>query len=232
LNPFPFTWGEPWKLCVEYKVSDYAAEVGFFSDVLGLPVYALNSDIAIFTSPEGDFFFSVASDQGSKAPSEPNSIRLQFMVSDILATVKEFEKRGIVFELPPQTHQSDPPLIISYFRTPNGVIVDLWGRAVSETTSSPSVNLAKNGGDDDSIDDGDEDDEESEEGDESLLGTDEDDLSEDEDEADEMLIAEEEVEAEDESGDLIEFEDDIEEDEDELDFEFEEEDEFEDDEED
>jgi hypothetical protein len=54
-NPFPFAWGETWKQCVEYKVDDFPAEVGFFIDVLGLPVNAIDPDYAMFTSPQGLF---------------------------------------------------------------------------------------------------------------------------------------------------------------------------------
>ena len=33
-NPFPFSWGSSWKQCIEYKVADFPAEVGFFIDIL------------------------------------------------------------------------------------------------------------------------------------------------------------------------------------------------------
>ncbi len=127
IHPFPFSWGEPWKQCVEYKVDDFAAEVGFFIDVLGLPVNAFDPDYAMFTSPHGDFFFAIvpASEENHSTP--PDALRLQFMVADILKTAEELEGRGIEFEQSPQPCQIGSPLYIGFFRTPHGICVDLWG---------------------------------------------------------------------------------------------------------
>ena len=33
LHEFPFTWGAYWKQSIEYRVADFAAEIGFFIDV-------------------------------------------------------------------------------------------------------------------------------------------------------------------------------------------------------
>jgi hypothetical protein len=127
IHPFPFAWGDCWKQCVEYKVDDFAAEVGFFIDILGLPVNAFDPGYAMFTSPHGDFFFAVvpAPEDGESTP--PDALRLQFMVTDILATTTELESRGIEFEQPPQPCQPGSSLYIGYFRTPHGICVDLWG---------------------------------------------------------------------------------------------------------
>jgi catechol 2,3-dioxygenase-like lactoylglutathione lyase family enzyme len=126
-NPFPFTWGESWKHCVEYKVDDFAAEVGFFVDILGLPVNAFDPSYAMFTSPGGDFFIGVVPTP-EKTESTPNdAIRLQFMVQDIMATTKELERRGVLFEQQPEPCQPGSSLYIGYFRTPHGIPVDLWG---------------------------------------------------------------------------------------------------------
>ena len=125
-HPFPFTWGERWKQCVEYRVDDFAAEIGFFIDILGLPVNALDPDYAMFTSPQGDFFFAVVpADEGDSTP--PDAIRLQFMLDDIFATVEELESRGIAFEQPPQRVHPSAALHIATFRTPHGICIDLWG---------------------------------------------------------------------------------------------------------
>ena len=126
-NPFPFNWGESWKHCVEYKVDDFAAEVGFFVDILGFPVNAFDPAYAMFTSPGGDFYIGVVPTQ-EKADSTPrDSIRLQFMVKDILQTTKELERRGVLFEQQPRPCQPRSSLYIGYFRTPHGIPVDLWG---------------------------------------------------------------------------------------------------------
>ncbi|MHC5057390.1 MAG: hypothetical protein ACYTKD_22175, partial [Planctomycetota bacterium] len=69
-RPFPFKWGECWNQCAQYAAEDYAAEVGFFIDVLSLPVNTISPEFTMFTSPERDFFFAVvpASEESSVAP--------------------------------------------------------------------------------------------------------------------------------------------------------------------
>lgn len=126
-NPFPFSWGERWKQCVEYKVDDFAAEVGFFIDILGLPINAFDPDYAMFTSPGGDFFFAVIPTPDGVYSTPPDALRLQFLIKDILSTTQELERRGIEFEQRPQPVQEGASLYIGYFRTPHGICVDLWG---------------------------------------------------------------------------------------------------------
>lgn len=126
-NPFPFAWGENWRQCVEYKVDDFAAEVGFFIDILGLPVNAFDPDYAMFTSPRRDFFLSIVPTFEDEYSTPPDAIRIQFMVDDIFSTVEELERRGVQFEQQPQACQEGSALFIGYFRTPHGICVDLWG---------------------------------------------------------------------------------------------------------
>lgn len=129
---FPFKWGQLWKQCIEYSVDDFAAEVGFYIDVLGLPVNALDPDYAMFTSPGGDFYFAVVPARGSRVSTPPDSIRLQFMLADILATAEELEARGIVFESPPVPCQEGSNLFIGCFRSPHGIPIELWGMVGTE----------------------------------------------------------------------------------------------------
>lgn len=126
-NPFPFSWGSNWRQCVEYKVDDFAAEVGFFIDILGLPVNAFDPDYAMFTSPRRDFFLSIVPAFEDEYSTPPEAIRIQFMVDDIFSTVEELERRGVEFEQQPQACQEGSSLYIGYFRTPHGICVDLWG---------------------------------------------------------------------------------------------------------
>lgn len=214
-NSFPFVWGETWKQCVEYRVDDFAAEVGFFIDVLGLPVNAFDPGYAMFTSPQGDFFFAVVPTPHAEQSTPPDAIRLQFMVKDVLATAQELEQRGIFFEQPPQPLRPGSSLSIGYFRTPHGISVELWGAVKAVTSSDLKMGLTKN------QKDRDEDDEEDDELEEGEFGE-----NGDEDEFDKSKApghAEGSTEDEDE---LVEDEDEDEED-DEL---VEDEDEFEDDE--
>jgi catechol 2,3-dioxygenase-like lactoylglutathione lyase family enzyme len=130
--PFPFTWGEWWKQCIEYKVDDFAAEVGFYTDILGLPVIAFDPNYAMFTSPAEDFYLAIvpALEPGKSTP--PEALRIQFMVANIFETVRELERRGIVFEQKPQPCERGSSMFITYFRTPHGLCVDLWGMVPME----------------------------------------------------------------------------------------------------
>ena len=125
--PFPFSWGNSWKQCIEYKVADFPAEVGFFIDILGFPVNAFDPDYAMFTSPNGEFFFSVVPVLESEEVTAPDAIRLQFMVEHILETAVELERRGVKFDQWPTQSSENSPLLIGSFRTPNGIGLDLWG---------------------------------------------------------------------------------------------------------
>ena len=125
--PFPFSWDRSWKQCIEYKVADFAAEVGFFIDILGFPVNAFDPDYAMFTSPDGEFFFSVVPAQEDEESTPPEAIRLQFMVAKIIETAVELQRRGVVFEQWPASAGESSPLLIGSFRTPHGIGIDLWG---------------------------------------------------------------------------------------------------------
>jgi catechol 2,3-dioxygenase-like lactoylglutathione lyase family enzyme len=127
-NPYPFTWGDSWKHCVEYKVDDFAAEVGFFVDILGLPVNAFDLSYAMFTSPGEDFFIGIVPAAENIDSTPKDAIRLQFMVADIIATTKELERRGVIIEQQPVPCQPGSSLHIGYFRTPHGIPVELWGQ--------------------------------------------------------------------------------------------------------
>ncbi len=126
-HEFPFTWGAYWKQCVEYRVSDYAAEVGFFIDILGLPINAFNEYTAMFTGPEQEFYFAVTPTFAGQQPTPPDALRLQFFVGDIFAVAEELERRGILFEQPPQPVAEGSNYYVGTFRTPHGICIDLCG---------------------------------------------------------------------------------------------------------
>ena len=126
-NPFPFSWGSSWKQCIEYKVEDFPAEVGFFIDIMGFPVNAFDPDYAMFTSPNGDFFFSVVPTREGEPPTSEGAIRLQFMVQDITETAHELQRRGVEFTQMPARVADNSSFLIGSFRTPNGIGIELWG---------------------------------------------------------------------------------------------------------
>lgn len=126
-HSFPFSWGSSWRQCIEYKVADFPAEVGFFIDVLGFPVNAFDPDYAMFTSPTGDFYFSVVPARENESPTPQGAIRLQFMVQDIMDTALELERRGVKFDQMPARVADNSSFLIGCFQTPNGIGVELWG---------------------------------------------------------------------------------------------------------
>jgi catechol 2,3-dioxygenase-like lactoylglutathione lyase family enzyme len=142
-NPFPFTWGESWKHCIEYRVDDFAAEVGFFIDVLGFSVNALDHSYAMFTSPQQDFFFAFVPTQANEAPTSADAFRLQFMVKDVNATYRELRRRSIAFELAPQPLCPASSFQIASFRTPNGIPVEIWGISLENSIPLPEMKFGK-----------------------------------------------------------------------------------------
>lgn len=126
-NPYPFQLGGAWKQCIEYKVDDFAAEIGFFIDILGLEVNSLDPGYAQFTSPQRDFYFAVVETPPGLAATPPDALRIQFMVQNIFATAEDLQERGILFEIPPQPCQAGSALNIGSFRTPHGIAIELWG---------------------------------------------------------------------------------------------------------
>ena len=126
-NAYPFKWGECWKQCTQYCVKDFAAEVGFFIDVLGFPTNAFGPDYAMFTSPEKDFFFAIVPANDENTCTAPESITLGFMIQDLPRVAKELESRGVEFSKPVKPCAEGAALHSGSFRTPNGVEVTIWG---------------------------------------------------------------------------------------------------------
>lgn len=124
---FPFVWGRHWRQCIEYRVDDFAAEVGFLIDVLGLPINAFNTSYAMFTSPDNEFYFAIVPATLESPATPPDAIRIQFMVDDIFATTTELERRGIAFDSSPQPVAEGSLQWVVSFNTPHGICMELWG---------------------------------------------------------------------------------------------------------
>ena len=126
-HPYPFVFGTCWKQCAEYTVDDFAAEVGFWFDVMGFQANAFSPDYAMFTGPKKDFFFSVVPSSSKRASTPPDAMRLEFMVEDIEKLGQDLEKRGIRFEHKPAPEGGEgSPMWKATFRTPHGIAVNLW----------------------------------------------------------------------------------------------------------
>lgn len=124
---YPFELAADWKTCFEYKVDDFAAEVGFFMDFLGFPSSAFSPSYAQFTSPDGDFYIGVSAVQDGEDSTLPDTLRIQFNVLDIFDTIAELERRGIMFEGEPKPVHDDSDILVISCRTPHGISIDLWG---------------------------------------------------------------------------------------------------------
>ncbi|GAB4536737.1 MAG: hypothetical protein Fur0018_27430 [Anaerolineales bacterium] len=137
MHPFAFDWGTRWKHCIEYRVEDFPAEIGFFIDVLGFPVKAFNDQYAMFTSPDEAFHLAVlpADDQNPATP--PDALRLQFMILNLADTVAELAQRGITFEAPPQPLHPGSHMHTAVFRTPHGLPVELWSEILPQPEIAP-----------------------------------------------------------------------------------------------
>jgi hypothetical protein len=125
--PFSFSTTSSWKQCLEYRVDDFAAEIGFWIDILGLQVNAFGPDYVQFSSPGGEFTFAVTSTLEYQSSTPPGSMRIQFFVQNLLQTVEELERRSLAFDQPPAPQQPDSVLYYATFSTPHGIPIDLWG---------------------------------------------------------------------------------------------------------
>jgi hypothetical protein len=136
--PFPFRWTNSWKASLSYRVDDYAAELGFWLDVIGLPVSAMSLHSATFTSPNQDFFFTVLAAEEGRPATPPEAFRLQFQVADLCGLADLLRLRGVRFEQEPlAAGEVDPGLGWAVFQTPHGLPVELWGYAEGLPSAPP-----------------------------------------------------------------------------------------------
>jgi len=133
MNAFPFSTGAGWQFCFEYRVDDFAAEVGFFIDVLGFPVRAFSPSYAQFISPGGEICFSVLATSEGEESTPPDSIRLSLNVHNFQQASEELIRRGIAYESIPGAELGGPVLQTGYFRSPHGVRIELWNEAGTNT---------------------------------------------------------------------------------------------------
>lgn len=133
MNDFPFTTGAGWQFSFEYKVDDFAAEVGFFIDVLGFSVRAFSPSYAQFTSPDGEICFSVLSTGEGEESTPPDSICLYLNVHNFQQASTELIRRGIAYEAYPSGESGDTNFKTGFFRSPHGVRIELWNEAGVDT---------------------------------------------------------------------------------------------------
>jgi len=144
-QPYPFKPGEAWKFNVLYTVDDFAAEIGFFIDVLGFPVQAFSPSRAHLTSPEVGFTFTILAAREEEASTPPEALRLQLNVDALVQTVRELERRGVTFDQQPAPLQAGSSWQVASFRTPHGVTIELLSEAPVEDTLSEPEEEAEQG---------------------------------------------------------------------------------------
>ena len=126
IHPYAFEWGPSWTQCIEYKVTDFLSEVGFFCDVLGFPVNAIGPEYVQFTSPDNGFYLAIVPAAPGDPPTPPEAIRIQFNITDFEETVEELRRRGITFDGTPGPYQGGSSISLASFHTPNGIGVEVF----------------------------------------------------------------------------------------------------------
>lgn len=125
-NKFAFEWGSCWNNTIEYKVSDYEAEVGFFIDILGCDCNTISKDYAMFMGPKKEFFLSVRRPKEGESATPSDAITIEFMIKDIKGTVEKLKSRGVEFATEPRREEEGSPMVIAKFKTPHGINIGLW----------------------------------------------------------------------------------------------------------
>ena len=127
-HPFAMSWGECWTFAPCYHVEDFAAEVGFWLDVLGFDSNAIAEDFCMVMDPEKRLTFSVRPAGEERAVTPPEALTLEFMVSGIRELCETLASRGVNVEQGPEPYgKPDSPMYTAKLRTPAGLRVWLWG---------------------------------------------------------------------------------------------------------
>ncbi len=127
VHEFPFDFAECWNMTVEYVVDNFEAELGFYIDILGFSINALDSAYAMVTGPNDDFHVSFVPRAPGMSSTPPEALKIEFMVKNIMTLVKELKARGIEFESEPGPYGgSDSSFYTGVYRTPHGIRISLW----------------------------------------------------------------------------------------------------------
>ncbi len=127
-NAFAFPKdGQCWTFACEYTVADFAAEIGFFIDVLGFGTNATGAGWAMFLSPAQGYTFCCTAATAERKATPTDGFKLSFMVADAPGVAAELARRGVVFEEPLKELSEGAGLYSGAFRTPNGIRIELWG---------------------------------------------------------------------------------------------------------
>lgn len=126
-NDFAFKFGPCWNHTTEYKVTDFASEVGFFIDVLGFDCNAIMRNYCMIQSPGGEFFFSFRPAKEDELPTPSDAMTIEFFLEDVVETAEVLKSRGVNFTQEPALEDEGSPMITAKFETPNHMPIRLWG---------------------------------------------------------------------------------------------------------
>lgn len=102
------------------RTTDYTATVGFFRDVLGLPVHASETDFTVLEVPDGATVEVFG--PGSQYNRHLTHPVAGFRVADLAGAVEELQAAGIEIVLPVQGGDTRSWL---HFRAPDGFVYEL-----------------------------------------------------------------------------------------------------------
>ena len=107
----------------EYPVSDFLAEIGFYTAVFGLKSIALDGEYALFTHPEHGYCISFR--LVNDAPDLHGfGLKLLFMTTDIPGAEAHLDQTGLVPDR--EIRKGSPVQDVIYFTSPAGVQVEIW----------------------------------------------------------------------------------------------------------
>lgn len=108
---------------LEYPVTDFAAEVGFFASIFGLPSIALTHDYALFTHPEYGYCFSFRKDAHQPLPGSIG-LKMLFMTDDIDSADEHLNRTGLVPDK--EIRMGSTVQRVIHFATPSGLAIEIW----------------------------------------------------------------------------------------------------------
>lgn len=122
-----YAFGSCWKQAVEYYVDDLDAEIGFYTDIVGMSPMILGNNRAMFTFAfDSDFCITVLAATDDSPATPPGSLRFEWMMEDIATIAADFQSRGASFDRWPEAEAEGSPLSWGSLRTPHGVTICLW----------------------------------------------------------------------------------------------------------
>ena len=126
-NKFNFKWGDCWKAVIEYGVSDYEAEVGFYIDYLGFSLNAIWDDHAMLMTPDGEYAFTIYRDKTVKGKID-KLLNVQFMLGNIKSVSSRLKRNKVkIVQALKNEWGKDSAMKKFKFLTPNGIQITLWG---------------------------------------------------------------------------------------------------------